>query len=78
MPRCMLGTCRNGPHLRNAKDSAVQSDVTDLKIAVVSLQTSGDSLPVDTGMTGTTALPTTPDWKGTGATVSAGNTTGLR
>ncbi|CAN5191313.1 hypothetical protein BH11ACT4_BH11ACT4_00080 [soil metagenome] len=62
----------------NAKDSAVQSDVANLKIAVVSLQTAGGALPVNTGMTGATVLPTTPDWKGAGATVSAGNTTGLR
>ncbi|CAN5191602.1 hypothetical protein BH11ACT4_BH11ACT4_00100 [soil metagenome] len=60
----------------NAKDSAVQSDVANFKIAVVSLQTSGGTLP--TSFTADVAtLPTTPDWKGAGATVSTGNTTGL-
>jgi prepilin-type N-terminal cleavage/methylation domain-containing protein len=60
----------------NAKDSAVQSDVANMKIAVVSLQTSGGSLPTSFAAA-VTALPTTPDWKGAGATISAGNTTGL-
>jgi len=60
----------------NAKDSAVQSDVANFKIAVVSLQTSGGTLPTSFAAD-VTVLPTTPDWKGAGATVSAGNTTGL-
>jgi prepilin-type N-terminal cleavage/methylation domain-containing protein len=60
----------------NAKDSAVQSDVANLKIAAVSLQTSGGNLPTSWAAD-VTALPATPDWKGAGATISTGNTTSL-
>ena len=68
----------------NAKDSAVQSDVANLKTAVVSLQTSGGTLPATFTITGTTtAPPVLPsgtgllDWKGAGATVGAGNNVGM-
>ncbi len=59
----------------NAKDSAVQSDVANLKIAVVSLQTSTGTAPASFAAPVTT-LPTTPDWKGAGATIGS-NTTNL-
>ena len=59
----------------NAKDSAVQSDVANLKTAVVSLETSNGTMP--TSFTAAvTALPTTPDWKGAGATIGT-NTTNI-
>lgn len=54
----------------NAKDSAVQSDVANLKTAVVSLETSNaGNLPQSFAATAT--LPTTDDWAGAGATVGA-------
>ena len=61
----------------NAKDSSVQSDVANLKTAVVSLETANSgTLPDATGMAAATVLPTTPDWAGSGATIGA-NTTSL-
>ncbi len=57
----------------NAKDSAVQSDVANLKIAVVSLQTSTGNLPTSFAAAVAT-LPTTPDWKGAGATIGTTTT----
>ncbi|WP_281271697.1 type II secretion system protein [Gryllotalpicola protaetiae] len=72
----------------NAKDSAVQTDVTNLKTAVVSLETSGGQLPssMTASTTAATGLPTTfvdgttaistADWTGAGATFSK-YTTGL-
>jgi type IV pilus assembly protein PilA len=61
----------------NAKDSAVQSDVANLKTAVVSLETADSgALPSDTDFTDVSTLPTTPDWGGAGATIGD-NTTGL-
>ncbi|GAA4674130.1 type II secretion system protein [Frondihabitans cladoniiphilus] len=54
----------------NAKNSAVQSDVTNFKTAVVSLQTSGGSLPTKFAAAAT-SLPTTVDWAGAGATMGA-------
>lgn len=64
----------------NAKNSNTQSDVANLKTAVVSIQTNTGSLPT-TAFTwnGATALPTpssSPDWQGAGATFSQ-NTTSL-
>jgi len=56
----------------NAKDSAVQSDVANLKTAVVSLETSNGTMPA--GLTGVTALSAT--WTGAGATIGT-NTSGL-
>jgi type IV pilus assembly protein PilA len=57
----------------NAKDSAVQSDVANLKTAVVSLQTqAAGTLPSDTLMkVGVSTLPTDSDWAGAGATIGS-------
>jgi type IV pilus assembly protein PilA len=58
----------------NAKDSAVQSDVANLKTAVVSLETSSaGTLP--TSFAATATLPATPDWVGAGATIGANTVT---
>ena len=54
----------------NAKDSSVQSDVANLKTAVVSIQTSSGTQP-SSFAAATTTLPTTPDWKGAGATIGS-------
>jgi len=56
----------------NAKDSAVQSDVANLKTAVVSLETSNGTMPA--GLTAVTTLSAT--WTGAGATIGS-NTSGL-
>jgi type IV pilus assembly protein PilA len=69
----------------NAKDSSVQSDVANLKIAVVSLSTANSgTLPASfeqgsTTATVATTVPagTTPDWNGAGATAGA-NTVDLK
>ena len=60
----------------NAKDSSVQSDVANLKTAVVSLETANSgALPTGFSVTGTAAaaavLPTTVDWTGAGGTAGA-------
>jgi type IV pilus assembly protein PilA len=52
----------------NAKDSAVQSDVANMKTAVVSIQTSTGTQPASFSAA-VTALPTDVDWKGAGATI---------
>ena len=58
----------------NAKDSAVQSDVANLKTAVVSLETNNaGTLPASFAATAT--LPTTPDWAGAGGTVGSNTVT---
>jgi type IV pilus assembly protein PilA len=68
----------------NAKDSAVQSDITNLKTAAISLQTTNGALPAKfTAIDGTAAAPAFPAvgtgtgsataWADSGATV--GNTT---
>ncbi len=59
----------------NAKDSAVQSDVANLKTAVVSLETN-NSGTLPTTFVDATTLPTTDDWVGAGATLGS-NTTKL-
>ncbi len=61
----------------NAKDSAVQSDVANLKTAVVSLETNNaGTLPA--GFSGTIPAATaTADWGGAGATFGS-NTTSLK
>nr|WP_307785013.1 prepilin-type N-terminal cleavage/methylation domain-containing protein [Frigoribacterium sp. CFBP 13605] len=66
----------------NAKDSAVKSDVTNLKTAIISLQTNATSTLPATATFTQTAKPaagtaTTPDWAGAGATISD-NTTELK
>ena len=59
----------------NAKDSAVQSDVANLKTAVVSLETNNaGTLPA--GFAAVATLPTAVDWAGAGATLGS-NTTSL-
>ncbi len=59
----------------NAKDSAVQSDVANLKTAVVSLETNNaGTLPA--GFADVATLPTAVDWAGAGATLGS-NTTSL-
>ena len=68
----------------NAKDSSVQSDVANLKIAVVSLETANSGLaPANLALTGAagalvfpTVTGTVPDWSGAGATIGA-NTVAL-
>ena len=65
----------------NAKNSGTQSDVTNLKTAVVSLQTTAGSLPAKFGpLDGSKAspdkLPTTVDWSGAGGTLGT-TTSGL-
>jgi type IV pilus assembly protein PilA len=68
----------------NAKDSAVQSDITNLKTAAISLQTTNGALPAKfAAINGTTGTPTFPvvgtgngsttAWADSGATV--GNNT---
>jgi type IV pilus assembly protein PilA len=63
----------------NAKDSSVKSDVTNLKTAVISLQTNATSTLPATATFTQTAKPaagtaTTPDWAGAGATISDSTT----
>ena len=67
----------------NAKDSSVQSDVANLKIAVVSLETANSGVaPANLALAGTAPLAfpavtgTVPDWSGAGATLGA-NTVAL-
>jgi type IV pilus assembly protein PilA len=65
----------------NAKDSAVKTDVANLKTAIVSLQTSNSAQP--TAFDVTTAAPTFPvltgqTWTQAGATFGAPNTTELQ
>lgn len=61
----------------NAKNAGVQSDVTNLKTAVVSLQTTKGTLPLKFGTAkdGSKAtpdtLPTTDDWAGAGGTLGS-------
>lgn len=60
----------------NAKNSNTQSDVSNLKTAVVSIQTNTGSLP--SASTSWTALPSTgssPDWASAGMTLSANTKT---
>ena len=69
----------------NAKDSSVQSDVANLKIAVVSAETANAGKLPDafalTGTAGALTFPTAggnvPDWAGSGATLGA-NTAALK
>jgi type IV pilus assembly protein PilA len=66
----------------NAKDSAVKTDVANLKTAIVSLQSNGGTaVGFDTGTTGATGIPvlTAPSqtWAAAGATYGA-NTTELK
>ena len=62
----------------NAKDSSVQSDVANLKIAVVSLETANSgTAPANLALSGAAPLSfptvstTVPDWSGAGATIGA-------
>lgn len=60
----------------NAKNSATQSDVSNLKTAVVSVQTNKGALP--TTSTSWTALPAAgsdPDWAAAGMTLSSNTKT---
>ncbi|MFZ7087331.1 type II secretion system protein [Curtobacterium sp. RRHDQ10] len=59
----------------NAKNSATQSDISNVKTAVVSIQTNGSgTLPGTTTFAG--SIPSgTPDWAGAGATIGSNTTT---
>ena len=61
----------------NAKDSGVKSDITNLKTAVISLQTNATSTLPASATFSSTAKPsatTTPDWAGAGATLGDSTT----
>jgi prepilin-type N-terminal cleavage/methylation domain-containing protein len=62
----------------NAKNSATQSDISNVKTAVVSIQTNGSgTLPATTTFTSAAGIPSgTPDWSGAGATIGS-NTTSM-
>ncbi|MGN6324924.1 type II secretion system protein [Pseudolysinimonas sp.] len=55
----------------NAKDSSVQSDVANLKTAVVSIQTSTGQQPTSFTAAVTSLPAAPPDWKGAGATIGS-------
>jgi type IV pilus assembly protein PilA len=60
----------------NAKNSATQSDVTNLKTAVVSIQTNTGALPsTSTSWTALPATGSTPDWNSAGMTFSSNTKT---
>ena len=60
----------------NAKDSSVQSDVANLKTAVVSQETSTGTMPTALSLTGTPVSVTDTTWTGAGATAGS-NTNAL-
>jgi type IV pilus assembly protein PilA len=57
----------------SAKDSATQTDVTNLKMAVVAIQTNKAGV-LPAAFAATTTLPTTDPWAANGATVSSSTT----
>ncbi len=60
----------------NAKNSATQSDVSNLKTAVVSVQTNKGALPTtSTSWTAVPAAGSDPDWAAAGMTLSSNTKT---
>ncbi|WP_279397150.1 prepilin-type N-terminal cleavage/methylation domain-containing protein [Curtobacterium sp. VKM Ac-2922] len=60
----------------NAKNSATQSDVSNLKTAVVSIQTNKGALPTtSTSWTAVPAAGSDPDWAAAGMTLSSNTKT---